>query len=520
MLLTTLRRRIRGKTSAPNTRPQVPVVGVDARSDEDATARRRVYLITLPHPRSEYSSDGVRLRAPSEFTREQMLAAFLDACAHPEYRDQHSREQGYSVDVDLAGVFVEFHKADENGEAHPHGHIPCSAGSQFRFLPVKRSLLSRHGLASHWSCTHDGYWSAVRYCSWPSAKKPLASLDMTPCLWAVQGVHPPLHECCHEPMTAKALLAKRLHKEKKAAEQAKPEPRVTELDVYALVVDKSFRNTPDDRTAADQLFTHAKVSCSRAMWEFLWKNRARLPGLIDDVWRSESMPEELPRKRMTRMDALHAAAASPCTCRGCWASTVVGAMMANSIPIRDLCKDILNLLERGRSPDTPVVVLAGALGGECKSMFLKPLKNVFAEGQVFNRPVKGNFPLLDLLDSKVCFFDEWRFDEDVLPWSLQQLLYDGSDVPVNRPQNVQGQTGHTTYKGSSPVFVTTKLSDMQSLRWSASLNPRTGQPWNSDASMMLRRLKVYEYHTRIPKPVERIPFCARCFSELVLNQGS
>ena len=59
---------------------------------------------------------------------------------------------------------------------------------------------------------------------------------------------------------------------------------------------------------------------------------------------------------------------------------------------------------------------------------------------------------------------------------MQRLLYDGSDVVVNRRQNVAGQTGHTTYSGSSPAFVTTKLAEVKRLQSWAEVNPETGTP--------------------------------------------
>jgi len=99
------------------------------------------------------------------------------------------------------------------------------------------------------------------------------------------------------------------------------------------------------------------------------------------------------------------------------------------------------------------------------------------------------------------------------------LLYDGSNVPVNRPQNVQGQSGHSTYTGSSPVFVTTKLADIRRLQEHAAINPKTGNPFDADASMLFRRLKIYSYTERISKPACNLPYCACCFARLVLEQA-
>ena len=68
------------------------------------------------------------------------------------------------------------HAETADGQDHAHDHVAVLAAASFRFGAVKLALLQRYGLASHWSCTHTGYWSAVRYCCMPSPKKPKAAL--------------------------------------------------------------------------------------------------------------------------------------------------------------------------------------------------------------------------------------------------------------------------------------------------------------------------------------------------------
>ena len=118
------------------------------------------------------------------------------------------------------------------------------------------------------------------------------------------------------------------------------------------------------------------------------------------------------------------------------------------------------------------------------------------------------------------FLDEWRFDTSIISWATQCVLYDGSPVPITRPQNVPGQTGHVLYRGSAPVFVTGKLSDVERLDEAAAVNPVTGQPSDAEASMVRRRLKVYPFRTRIPKPEPQVPYCGHCFAELVCQYGT
>ena len=215
------------------------------------------------------------------------------------------------------------------------------------------------------------------------------------------------------------------------------------------------------------------------------------------------------------------AAAAPCACGGRWVANVVGSFVANGIDVSELCHDILKAFTDGRSETTPVVALGGRLGGEGKSIFLKALFNVFpVDGAVFARPEKGNFPLLGLEEAKVAFLDEWRFDPSVLTYATQCLWFDGSALPISKPENVSGSAGHSLYKGSAPIFITTKLPDIEWLESAAAVDPHTGLPWDADASMLLRRLKVYRFTNRIAKPDASLPQCAHCFANLVLQQAA
>ena len=138
-----------------------------------------------------------------------------------------------------------------------------------------------------------------------------------------------------------------------------------------------------------------------------------------------------------------------------------------------------------------------------KSVFLKCLIEIFTI--VFNfTKESGNFPLLDLPLAKIVFLDDHRFDPDVLSWATTCLWFDGSAVPIGRPQNEKGAApGNFMYKGSAPIFITTKLSDLTWLESQASINPYTNAPWDADASMLYRRLKIYKYTKKVPKSLAR-----------------
>jgi hypothetical protein len=256
------------------------------------------------------------------------------------------------------------------------------------------------------------------------------------------------------------------------------------------------------------------------MQTFLFKHRARLSGLIDDIWKWECVEADLAVAKLTRMEAVRQAAQEACVCKGCWKHHVLKSLEINHIDKDALFEDILGALLAGRSESIPVIVLAGARGGEGKSMLLKALLTLFGDRHVFKGPVPGNFPMVDLLGKKVAFLDEWRFDQSIISFACQCMWYDGSTVPIARPQNVPGAAGHKDYTGSAPIFVTTKRDDLLQLEaWSAN-RPDTGTPWDANASMLFRRLKVYHYTTRIPKPPKNLKTCARCFAELLLSTST
>ena len=307
-------------------------------ASEDPQAKRQVFFVTFPHPKTAFSQCGVQLVPPDRMSKADILQKLQQACDAPLYMHPRSVQSGFSVALSYAAVFRELHKADAAGTAHAHYHVALKAESSFRFVPVKKAMLQRFGLASHWSCSHSGYWSAIRYCSVPSPTKPLASLDTSPLLWAKDGDHPALHLCCNEPATAAAMQAKRQRRELKAAEIGKKDPRVTEYDLWPIVIESGIRNLPGDRAANLRLVQYVKAHCSEAVCAFVFKNRARLPQLIDDIWAWEEVDDKVVASSRSRVDALRIAEAKPCVCGGAWMGYALYSLTVNNINISDLCK--------------------------------------------------------------------------------------------------------------------------------------------------------------------------------------
>ena len=131
--------------------------------EEVATSVKRVYLVTLPALQRQ-SGDSRSLVCPSTWKHQDVAAVLVDAFRRPAHTRNNAGWGRKATELECMVVFRERH-APRAGEAVGpfHWHIALKASSCFRFAPFKRSLAVNHGVASHWSSTHTGLWSAIRY---------------------------------------------------------------------------------------------------------------------------------------------------------------------------------------------------------------------------------------------------------------------------------------------------------------------------------------------------------------------
>ena len=508
--------RLRAKTSLAGLAASQKALGGTLEVDlENSDARKAVYLLTFSHPKQARSACGVQLQPPESFTRERLLEALHDVLANPVYNNVGNQAQGAGSGVVLLRCVVasEFHEADESGVQHRHYHVALQATETFRFLPFKRSFLARWGLASHWSSSKLGYWSAVKYLVMASPKKPLKCLDPIPLAWHKDGEHQNLVEAAQPPTNAAMLEARRNAVVQAAAEEGREEPRPREIDIWPLIVKNNIRNGPDNQKAHLRLIQVARKTASPAMAAYLFKIRDKLSKLIDDVWTWEEVDDHVLMSERSCMAALIDAMFKPCVCGGAWPEQVRCVLGSNGICAAELAHDIYKSFQRGRSETTPVVVLAGAYGGEGKSIILFPIPAVLGDEYVQGHTNSGSFPLLGLEGKKIVILDEWRFAASALPLGIQLLWFEGKPVPLARPQGEY--IGHLMYRGTAPIFITCPQKRLDKLYSEAAAARSAGV--SSEATMLLRRLKVHYFNVPLPTPLAQIPACAACFANFVFQ---
>ena len=144
------------------------------------------------------------------------------------------------------------------------------------------------------------------------------------------------------------------------------------------------------------------------------------------------------------------------------------------------------------------------------------MRSLFGVDNVQATPESGSCPLLGLETKKVALLDEYRFCEKALSLTAQLLWFGGKPFPITRPQN--HVFGHLMYKGTAPIFITTKEPYLRAMAVAARTAIAAGQA--CEETMLLRRLCVYHFSAKLVLPPGRIPECAACFARMVLHYGA
>jgi len=326
----------------------------------------------------------------------------------------------------LMCIFQEKHR-----DGNLHYHVGLLAATCFRFAVFKRYIQDRWGLASHWSCSHDGYSTVVRYGHMPSPKKPSEELDASPLLWSATGSHPPLSQASTPTVSALGVAKRREEKTRQRAQDGKAEARFRDFDLWPIVVRENF--APDE-SSADRVVSYAKRCGGHAMVEFCFTNYGKLNDLVAKCWQFEKVEEHVFKASKTRISFLEEAARQTCCCDGRWTRAALQLFETNNINPSDWCSAMLTSFRDGRSKGT-LVCHAGVEGNEGKSWLLEPIRSVFGEALVFTSPPKCGFPLLNLEQHRIVLLDDWRFNESVVSYNLQLLWFEGKPIVIARPQN-------------------------------------------------------------------------------------
>eukprot|EP00973_Karenia_brevis_P031913 4404171-Karenia_brevis.AAC.1 len=146
-----------------------------------------------------------------------------------------------------------------------------------RWKPAKRTLRERDRIATHWSATHKQFWSALRYLTVPTEKKPVVDDPEKLYIWTRSGRSLDLYAESQEPFIARAWKQRRERKElKEAAGGSNKRARFSKLDLTAIILDQGLKTK-----AAVMEYTQDRGS--KAMQEYVHKNQRALKEHLDDA---------------------------------------------------------------------------------------------------------------------------------------------------------------------------------------------------------------------------------------------
>ena len=379
------------------------------------TARLMVYLVTLsailPDTMQEH---GVPLRNPSDLSREQVRDAVLDAVANPAQEEGNSRRgrpRTRKAEVMKLIGCKEPHVV-RSDSCHHHVALKLSFGVAFKGM--KLALRQRHGLASHWSTSHTMLWSAVRYMTFPSEKKPF--VDASPLTWTPDGKVLNLYEEAQEPycpfVNKRRREANAMKQPETAAKKAKPVEKFGKLDLTSLILAERLM-TPA------QVIAFAQTKGSVVMQTYINRQQRRLKEMIEDAFAWEAAQQAAATEKEKDWDLVVRLSKGVCECGdgGCaWWAAASEFFARNAeqpgvlgVDRQLLAASLRNVIQRGPSKIDRVPLLVGP-SNSGKSTVLDPVREVFGPECVFNKPKLGApCPLSKLPRGKrFVYFDDFR----------------------------------------------------------------------------------------------------------------
>ena len=264
---------------------------------EKADHRGWVYLATVSRVLEQTRESNQDLCEIALLSREDIAVKFRDAFDNPLRAGKGGRPSGTTGIVKYLVVVQEEH---EGGEVH--FHVALKLNTQRQFLPVKKTLRTRHRLAVHFSCSHTQFWSALRYCIIPTLQKP--KVDETPYAWSSDGAPLDLYELSQRPWMAAVWKRHREDAEKEASAAGK-RARFTKLDLTAIILAKQLRSK-------HEVLEYAQNFGCQSMQQFVSNKQRQLSEFLQDAWEWNSAPAEAAKDRQSGWEVVCALSAKQC----------------------------------------------------------------------------------------------------------------------------------------------------------------------------------------------------------------
>ena len=373
----------------------------DTLGEEATDSNQQVYLVTISRvlPGTVTSYKDI-----SRLARSQVANMIRDAFDNPvpaasgAGRPRAANED--RVRIEFVVVAKEFHI-----DGTPHFHAVVKLSQKMRFKQAKRTLMERHQIPSHWSCSHTQVWSALRYIYIATPTKPTVDKDLW--VWTHDGSKLDLVEKSREPFMAAAWRKRREGYEVAAALEGKKEPSFSKLDLQALILSKHLHTKAS-------LLTYVQDHGSHAAQQFVRKQQRRLGDIIEDAQEWAAAKVDALEKKMIDTELLHRAASRVCPhypqeCPYGYAASMIFQQNATSFSPHRLAVALRTIIHTGPSKTCRVPMLVGP-SNTGKSTLVYPFDDLFGPKRVFHKPALGStFALRNITKQKrFILWDDYR----------------------------------------------------------------------------------------------------------------
>ena len=431
----------------------------------DPDVQNEVFFVTAASIlNAEDNVKGPALRDPSLISKEEFQAALFDSVSRPIYdQARGGRPATVMPQLDVYVGVKEPHKSRPQKEHH-HAVLKLWKGHH-RFLPFKRAMRERHGIATHWSTSHKQMWSAVRYIYITTPTKPM--VDRAPLVWTRDNRKFELARNCNQPFQAEAWNRLRELRmadpyEKKTQKARDRSETVTKLDFSALVLEQRLR-TPN------AVLEYVMQKGSKSMQLYVCNRQRKLKELIQDAFTMESAPDLAAAERESDWERVERLARGTCKCGsgGCiWWSLAADFFKNNQeIDQERLAGSIRKVIQMGPSKHARVPTIIGE--PNCaKSTVLDNVRNVFGPENVLNKPklgapngalsqlAKGNFRFVFWDDFRPVEYAAYPTENPTVPVTDFLAFFQGQ--PFNIQVSQSFNDGHPTMTWQRGVAMTCK----------------------------------------------------------------
>ena len=424
--------------------PVLPIVSavqamLDDMGDEVPGKQQFVYLGTASRCLPE-TRDATDLVDISGFSRADIGEMVRDAFNNPVViagragRPRAADADGtYPEVVDILVVGQEFY---EDGDIHFHWAVKLC--TKKGFLSAKRTMRERYHIATHWSCSHAQFWSALRYITTPSEKKPVVDKAEDLHVWTHNGVEIDLFAMSQQPFMAQAWKRRREANDRAAgAGNKKSKGRFSKIDFTAIVLDQNLKTT-------DDVLEYFQDYGSASMQSFVSQHQRRLKEYLEDAaeWEAARAQANLNRETDWNLLCRHADMQCPCGRDCTYARAVQTIFDANSQSLSPtkLAADIRAIMLAGPSKTTPVPFIVGPTNSG-KTTLVAPLNQLFGTKNVFHKPALNcKFALRNILkpNMRLIYWDDYRpveYAEKTVEVSTVLSLFQGSAFEVQVSQS-------------------------------------------------------------------------------------